>query len=239
MITLKKNDKLIVIIAVVVLVIAAVGIATYSSPDDENGTGDVGNSGMKTFNVEWDLMYDSLPAVSDYVGKRSIYEETFTISTGNLKNVIFNLSWSDDKTFLGRFGRDTLTIEVTGPDGSVYEESGKSGNIGLTIDYDGISQMADTIEAESEDEAEWQLNEKETKEFVVKVGVNIGEIRILRKIRDKGNSFDLDISYEYYEASIVGEIKGTGSNDPLDDFRDEEYIPPLSLILNTGSARYI
>ena len=37
MINLKKNDKLIIIIAVAVIVIAGIGIAAYNPPEDNGG----------------------------------------------------------------------------------------------------------------------------------------------------------------------------------------------------------
>lgn len=255
MINLKKNDKLIVIIAVAVIIIAAIGIAAYTSPDTKiNG---LLGTGENMYTVTWEEKTNSLSPISDFAGKNAPYENTISINHGNLKEITFNLSWVDNKaTLLGRFGLDKLTLEVTTPDGTIYKESGKSasktkeGNVAISVlNYDMPS--TDSIEAEDYDEAEEKLNEDPyfndkwvNEDFTIKVSVQIGEIRILKKLADKGNNFDLEITYEYYYGSLMEEeTEGTGSdggNGSFDDLKEEEYIPPfLSMIIGTGCGRYI
>jgi hypothetical protein len=137
MISLKKNDKLIILVGVIVIIVAAIGIAVYNQPEVEEITEKIVTE--KYYDIEWSTTTGSLSAISGFAGKRSPYEDTISINQKNLKTVTFNLSWIDDKALFRIFGRDTLTLEVTAPDGTVYEESvqsarrTKDGNIVITI----------------------------------------------------------------------------------------------------------
>ena len=124
MMALKKNDKLIIIAAIAVIIIAGVLIAAYSPPEET--TPEPSDSEKTLFNVDWNIRSGSLPCISGFSDKKAPYEDTVSIPRGNLKSVTFNLSWIDDKVFLRRIGRDTLTLEITTPDGKVYEDSAKS-----------------------------------------------------------------------------------------------------------------
>ena len=253
MITLKKNDKLIIIIAVAVIIIAAIGIAAYE-PLEENDKRSPKNT-MSMFTVTWEEKTGYLSTISENAHKKTPYEGNISIDQDNLKSINFNISWKDDKTFLGVLGRDTLKIEITTPDGNVYEESLKSAGKAINnieIIIDGINTMpkTETIEAKNLDDAEQKLKQNITKdgwkneEFGIKVTVTVGEILGNLRPRDKGNSFDLEIMYNYYDGSVTQEeIKETGSdgdNSSTDNTEDEEYTPPyLSMILRTGSGRSI
>jgi len=251
MINLKKNDKIIIIVAVIIIIISGIGIAAYNPPDlDEDEKIPIGEY---TYNIDWDLRTSSL-LYTDFANKGTPFEATVLINQGNLKEIVFNLSWVDDKaTILNRFGLDTLTLEVTTPDGTVYEESGKSaskskeGNVVIPISVNGMPQM-DSIDANNTSEAEEILNEEPyfddewmNEPFEVKVSVKVGEIRILKKMRDSGNNFDLEITYDYYDAMLTEEeMKETGENIKLNELMEEEYTPPyLSMIIGTGCGRYI
>ena len=252
MIRLKMNDKIIIIIAVVIIIIAGIGIAAYNPPEEE--INDKLDYGMISYMVDWDVRTNSL-IYSDFAGKKSPYEENITINHGNLKEIMFNLSWTDDKaTIRGRFGLDTLTLEVTTPDGTLYQESDKSasrtreGNVLISIPVNGMPST-DTIKANDSYEAEEKLKEEPysnlkwvNEEFNIKVSVKIGEIRILKKMRDSGNDFDLEMTYDYYSPSLTeDETKDTGSNsDTTNDLNEESDTPPyLSMIIGTGCGRYI
>jgi len=251
MINLKKNDKLIIIIAVVIIIISGIGIATYNPLEEEANEKIVKGN---TYSVDWDERTNSI-FYSEFVEKNTPYEGTVSINRGNLKEIIFNLSWVDNKaTILNRFGLDTLTLEITTPDGTLYEESAKSariskeGNIEIAIPVNGMPST-DSIMANDSFEAEEKLNEEPyyndkwvNEIFDIKISVKIGEIRILKRLKDSGNDFELEVSYDYYSATLTEEeTKETGSgNDSIDDLNEEEYIPPyLSMIIGTGCGRYI
>ena len=88
MIRLKRNDKIIIVVAVAVIIVAAIGIAAYNPPkkttiEEENG--------KNTYMVEWDIMAGPSTMDSEYAGKKSPYEGTFTINQANIKSIKFNL----------------------------------------------------------------------------------------------------------------------------------------------------
>lgn len=251
MISLKKNDKIIIVIAVAVIIIAGIGIAAYNPPDEPDI---MEENGKNTFMVEWDIMSGPSEMTSDYAGKKSPYEGTYSIGEANIKSIKFNLTWIDDKAFLGRLGRDTLILEITNPDGDVIEESAQSavkskfGNVELTIIVSGSAPSTVPIEADDEDEARDQLMQEPyyddkwvNKEFTIRVGCSVGEILGGIRPRDKGNSFDLEVSYEYYDASLMEEeTKETGSDgDSFGDYEDEGYTSAfMSMLYYAGWGKF-
>lgn len=245
MINLKKNDKLIIIIAVIIIIISGIGIAAYNPPEDEGKekTVDIQNN----YSVDWDVR-SGFKTYSDFAGKSSPYEDTFSINIGNLKEIKFNLTWVDNIKFIFGFGSDTLILEVTTPDGEVYEESDKSGNIEIPIAVNSMPSSDIIVANDSSDAGEKLRNEPYfddkwmNENFNIKISVKIGEIRILRKIRDKGNDFNLEVTYEYYSGTLT-EIENDKTGDIEETSKyltEEDYTPPyLSMIIGTGCGRYI
>ncbi|MCK5112186.1 MAG: hypothetical protein KAQ84_01465 [Thermoplasmatales archaeon] len=254
MINLKKNDKLIVIIAVAVIIIAAIGIAAYSSPDTKiNG---LLGTGGNMYTVTWEEKTGS-SIISEFAGKNAPYSESYIISapTGSvcvLTNVDFQITWQDDKTIgiIFKRGLDTLTAEITSMDGESQPYEGKGGG-NKTLSF-RVNDMpySDSIEAEDVNEAEQiaynMFTGQDTTSFDVTVRVKTGEPlrRPLKYFSDKGNDFEIKVTYEYYYASLTEEgTEGTGSDGgdgSFDDLKEEEYVPPfLSMIIGTGCGRYI
>ncbi len=179
------------------------------------------------------------------------------ISEENVKSITFNLSWTDDRmTFMKRMGLDSLTLEVTMPDGIYYfTETSTSaqitgaGTISHTIIKDIIPP--DTpIEAVDEQDAQAQLRDKSyfddswtDQDISINVSVQIGELRILKKLRDQGNDFELKITYEYYNGVLKEDTnKNTGEDfgmPPEDPWAEQEIPPYISMIINTGCGRYV
>jgi hypothetical protein len=254
MISLKKNDKIIIIVGVVIIVIACVVVATYQSPKTPE-TYSSNTSSEKSYDVIWTERNGTPITISKFVPKKSPYEGTVTIPEGNLKSITFNLSWTDDRmTFFKRMGLDSLTLEVTTPDGVTFTETNTSAPITgeVTITYTVVTGIIppdpSSIKANDEKTAQAKLKEKpyyddswSNKNIKINVSVQIGEIRILKKIRDKGNDFELTISYQYYDGTLKEDTtKNTGedSTPPPDDSWSET--PPyISMIVNTGCGRYI
>jgi len=254
MINLKKNDKLIIIIAVVVIIIAAIGIAAYNSPDTKiNGSL---KTGENMYTVTWEEKTGS-SIISEFAGKNAPYSESYIISapTGSvcvLTNVDFQITWQDDK-IIGIFfkrGLDTLTAEITSMDGESQKHNGRGGG-NETLSF-RVNDMpySDSIEAEDINEAEQIVYDmftgQDTTSFDITVSVKTGEPprRLLKYFSDKGNDFEIKVTYEYYYASLrEKETEGIGSDggdNPFDDLKEEGYIPPfLSMIIGTGCGRYI
>jgi hypothetical protein len=179
------------------------------------------------------------------------------IPENNVKSITFNLSWTDDHmTVMKRMGLDSLTLEVTMPNDTYYfTETNKSaqitgeGTISHTI-VNGIIPPSKPIEADNEQDAQTKLKEKSynddswtEKEITINVSVQIGEIRILKKMRDKGNNFDLEITYQYYDGVLKEDMnKNTGRDNnvsPEDPWAQQVVPPYISMIVNTGCGRYV
>lgn len=253
---LKKNDKIVIIVAVVVLIFAGVGVAMYQSPNPTIDTSSIITS-EKSYDVIWTLKNGSLNTISGFAGKKSPYQGTVMISDVNIKSITFNLSWTDDRmTFMKRMGLDSMTLEVTMPDGIYYfSETSKSaqvtgeGNISYTIIKDIIPP--DTpIEAVDEEDAQVQLQDQSyfdeswtDKDISINVSVQIGELRILKKLRDQGNDFELKITYQYYDGVLKEDTNvniGENFDTPPEDPWAEQEIPPyISMIINTGCGRFV
>jgi hypothetical protein len=253
--SLKKNDKIVIIVAVIILAFAGVGVAMYQSPQTTSNISSTITG--KSYDVSWTLRNGSLSTISDFAGKKSPYQGTIMIPEKNVKSITFNLSWTDDHmTFMKRMGLDSLTLEVTMPNDTYYfTETNKSaqitgeGTISSTI-VNGIIPPSKPIEADNVQDAQTKLKEKSynddswtEKEITINVSVQIGEIRILKKMRDKGNDFELKITYQYYDGVLKEDInKNTGGDNNLspEDPWAQQVIPPyISMIVNTGCGRYV
>jgi hypothetical protein len=262
MISLKKNDKIILIVAIVILIIAGVGVAMYQSPSPQVNNPSESVKG-KSYEVTWMTRNGSPITINDFANKKAKYEGAIQISETNIKSVTFNLSWVDDRmTLLKRMGLDTLTLEVSDPNGMTYTAMNTSvritgeGTISLTV-YSEFMPPQTPIDAKTEEDAQSMLMEEPyfddswtNKDFSVNVSVQIGEIRILKKIRDKGNDFELQVTYQYYDAIINEDTtKNTGGDNivpPDDDYWSDEVIqneteepPYISMIINTGCGRFV
>ncbi|MCX6663314.1 MAG: hypothetical protein NTZ75_03625 [Euryarchaeota archaeon] len=255
MISLKKNDKIIVIVAVVILVIAGVGIAMYQSPKTSNVPPSTITS-EKNYDVTWAIRNGTLTTISEFAEKKSPYQGTVMIPEGNVKSITFNLSWTDDHmTFMKRMGLDSLTLDVTTPDGRTFSDTSTSaaitgeGTITYTVST-GIIPPVTPIKANNEKEAQGKLKGTAyydeswaNKNININVSVQIGELRIMKKLRDKGNDFDLKITYQYYDGALKEDTTkntGGGSNTPPNDpWAEQEKPPYISMIINTGCGRYV
>ena len=255
MINLKKNDKLIIIVAVAVIIVAAIGIAAYKPTETKiNGLSEIGEN---TYTVTWEKKTNSLSPISDFAVKNDPFNESYSIAapTGSvcvLTNVDFQIIWQDDKTIgiLIKRGLDTLTAEIAPMDGEsqTYNEQG-GGNETLSFRVNNMP-YSDSIEAENVDEAEQEFYNmftgQDTTSFDITVSVTTGEPlrRPLKFLSDKGNDFEIKVTYEYYYATLTEEeTEGTGSDggdNSFDNLKEEEYVPPfLSMIIGTGCGKYI
>ena len=210
-----KSDKIkISAIIVVAIILIGIGIWFYEPPKKANQNEPQENT-MKPYTVETELEVGSISTITGTVKKDEPYTKKITIKQANLRKVIFDLKWTDDKTFLGTFGLDSLTLNVTTPSGRTYGENSKSvkktkeGNILISISVND-KPSDDLIYAEDINDAldqlkdePYYLDEWANKAFTVEVKVTVGEILGKFRPRDQGNDFELDIKYEYYTVSLV------------------------------------
>ena len=118
---LKKNDKIILVVGVAILIVAGIGIAVYTSPDtDEIKAGNT-EPDYLSYNYNW--MKDSTENFIGgdiYVEKSSTYNDNIEINSQEgsvLTSVEFEIIWEDDYThgILRSRGEDTLTVKISAP----------------------------------------------------------------------------------------------------------------------------
>jgi hypothetical protein len=250
MIALKRNDKIIIIAAIAVIVIAGVGIAAYTPEDiDDIELPMNGNQ----YTITWKTTSGTTETISGFASKDAAKNEQFTIDEKNIKSIMVNMSWVDDKTtLLGRFGLDTMQLKITDPDGGDHSKQVQStrktgrGDISITIPVNDRYPTIDVIEANSSIEAEEMVKSEHSsdmftnEEFQIKVSCSIGERRILKRIFERGNSYSIEISYEYYYPSATEETASNNNMEMFNDLTGNNYKPPfLSMIIGTGCGRYI
>lgn len=226
---LKKNDKIILVAGVVILVIAAIGVAVYTSPD----TGEIksGNTEpeYETYSYTW-VRNTGETTIDDslYVGKNSPYSDSFTITTSSgsvLTDVEVQINWEDDSTYglLIKKGEDTLTADV-GQQGSepIHESSKGGGNMTFAFNLNDIPS-SDSVLAEDKSDAgsiiDGMFSGENAESFDAGVSINTGErmVRLFKWLKDKGNAFELKAKYTYYvyeieEPEVPDENKTTGDD---------------------------
>ncbi len=246
MISLKKNDKIIVILAVTVLVVAGLGIAVYVPP--ESGTQQANTTNETRYHVTWKTFSATYPINDEcYAGKKTPYTKNVTLTQDNLLDVTIELTWTDDHTY-GLFkkkGLDTLSLDVTTRGKTKTQKQSGNGTITMTFPINMLPANG-TISAPSLLEAKEKITKEYYKtadeSFMFDVSVQTGEkiFRLFKYLRDKGNDFDLKITYRYYDAQITETEDETKNTEYNDQTTDNAWEPPyLSLILKTGCGRYI
>lgn len=209
MIHLKKNDKIIVIVGVVILLIAGIGIAVYS-PTEHSGISHFHPDGMYAYDVSWNNYSKTVSIdAQTYAGRGAPFNYELDIKHKNILNVVVEISWQDDHTYgiLFTRGLDTLTADIQCKGKT---DSWVSIGEGSREFYYSINSMPyDTqIRADSTEEALEKVHQEYYKQDTVALSIDVdvdpGERiwRPLKYLRDKGNDFDLTIRYEYYEAEF-------------------------------------
>ena len=214
---MKMVDKIVVIVGAVIIVLAAVGIAIWKPSPSKNPP----QFEQKKYAVTWVKKTATIsPDNTDYYAYDRIwifggdepYVGAVSIPVYNLKSVKFVLTWEDDHVtgIFFKWGKDTLTFEVTAPDGSVKSEETKgSGTIEFIFDNINDIPPIDIIEANSTSEALEKVkyyygDNWKDKPFQIKVSVDVGEsiFTPIQRLMDNGNNFTLRIEYTYYEPEI-------------------------------------
>ena len=245
MISLKKNDKLIIIIAVVVVIIAGIGIAVYNPPED-NGMNTNGSYGAKSYDVMWETYTKSVTIDDElYAGRNSPFSIDVTVDHKNIVKVMVEIEWIDDSTYglLTTKGADTLYAEVGFSSEtwtSVYNGSMEWTKTMNSIPYDTTIKADDEQDALDKIEEQYETDDSLT--FTIDVEIQPGEriFRPLKYLRDKGNYFDLTISYEYYDVSLSeGDMTSTGEDNTDPSIPPEDNVPAyLGMMIQSGLTRW-
>jgi len=220
-VNLRKSDKLIAIVGVIILIVAGVGIALYTSaPETETIVESEEMLYYPIFTAESGEITISDSATKTYSDTVSIPE----LPSGSiLTSVDFHITWQDDKTFgfIIKRGKDTLTADISYMEETESYSSKGIGNKTLSFSINSVPS-ADPIEAEDEMEARDLLYQmvsgKGEATFDISVVVKTGEPlrRPLKYLGDKGNAFEIKITYNYYRVDLEVE--------EIDDDVEEEYV---------------
>jgi len=228
---LKKNDKIIAIVGVVILIVAAIGIVVfYQSEDTEDKEKE---NGMETFYVQWEKIEEPGQTITG-VSEGEPYTDSIAVSVPQgsvLTNVEMRLSWEDDNTWglIFKKGYDTLNAKINNVE---LETMTGSGNETCPFSVYNIPTSME-IEAETEEEAKQEAKEEyadlNSATFDVEVTINAGEkfkllmpIRsLLNMLKDKGDDFDISVKYTYYKAMVEGYENDDDNGDDETGYKEE------------------
>jgi len=236
--TLKKTDKIIAVVGVVILIVAVIGFIFYV--DTEDTVNDKIEEVDNDVSVEW-IEYSEETTINGYAGKKSPYKDPIVITLDEdsvLTSIEVSLTWKDDysKGLIFNKGQDILdaSVGLTGEEAQSINSKGSCNrSFGSAFVINDIPD--DTIVEDVEDifEAEEIILDEysgmNTATLDVKVTVDPGErllslriVKLLNFFRDKGNSFDLVVSYTYYKPDFKG-FEETDDGDNYDETPDTSY----------------
>jgi len=225
--SLKKNDKIIAVVGVVILIVAVFGILFYYEAEDTMDDDDDGMA-TKEFDVRW-TEYTVDDKITGNAQKKTAYNNPINITLDEgciLTTVEITIDWEDDYTkgLIFNKGEDTLTAKFTPESGEMQQHKKKAkGNETFSFTISNIIPKNEIIKDVedifvAEDKIEEDYAGMSSASFDVKVSVDVGErflsfrpIKFLNFFRDKGNGFTLYITYKYYKSDIL-EI-GPENND--------------------------
>ena len=237
---LSRNDKIIAILAVVILIAVAFAIIFYQPAEEELPK----TSMLKAYSVTWTKQTGE-KAITEglYAGKKSPYTGNFSIDVPEgsvLTSANVEVTWKDDHTYglIFKRGLDTLTVKINlGGKTETYNGKG-SGNKTFTFSIDEVP-ADDIVEANDiyavEENMTIMFSGKNSASFDVEASIKTGEKirRPLKYLRDKGNRFNLKIYYEYY-IPLIEETNG-GDEVPPEEPPVEEGTSYLGIMIATGN----
>ena len=128
--TLRKSDKIIAIVGVIILIIAGIGIFVYMDTEDDNGDMNGDSDEMKFFTVESKMNFKSLDDKSQskirlpmILGTKK-FSFKHEIIDQNVRNITVTVKYTDQNPgliitrILKTLGQDTLTINVKDSEGN-------------------------------------------------------------------------------------------------------------------------
>jgi hypothetical protein len=221
--TLKKSDKIIAIIGVIILIVAAIGIYLYAGVEEDEEI--IIEEEKMFFDIEFDeTSMPIMPDNQDYsVKARSSYEGIFEISQQNLKSIDVFVEYSDNKVgffprlgLIGIIGADTITITIyDSQDNEIGREKIKgSGNTTIPVKSQGSMISLEPIEAEDMLEAQTFLEERYidySETYTIHISLKTGLWGKIRELLGK-DTFDLEITYSYYNYHLMEKIPGDESD---------------------------
>jgi flagellar basal body-associated protein FliL len=207
---LKKNDKIILIVGVVILIIAGAGIALYNTPSDNSDNETDVNDEMP-FEFTWSKEMGTANLNNPMVEKDTLFTDMYKLKSPDgtvLTDVKVNIKWEDDNTFgiLRTKGQDVLTSKVICDGKSKEEVTTLKGNDNFTYTINSIPESG-TKYGMSKSEVNSDLNDEfnnmNTADIEFELSIEPGEPRWRFLLnRDTGNEVELSLEYTYYKLSL-------------------------------------
>ena len=165
---------------------------------------------LKKYYVYWPIKTEKVDLKNSYFAeKKQSFQKNISINRQNLKQINFKISWEDDFTSkIFNFGKDELTFTIKIEDDIIFSKKSVGSGV-LSYNIADINEKPEISEIKADNYSSAKdiisnyfglnlFNEK----FIIKVEVKIKELRLLTRLRDKGNDFSLDITYEYYDLQL-------------------------------------
>jgi len=239
-VALKKTDKMILAIGIIIIIIAAAGIVAYSTIDWED---EKTEPEMKTYKITWTEETNEMD-ISDYVSNSEPYSLTKIISVNDgfvLTDVEFEVNWEDDSTYglVRDLGLDTLGAKIY-KSGHECDEETTTGSGNMTFNFRNINDepFLDSVEAENSNEADDKIIEdfdgQNEETYEIEISISTGEKvrRPLKYLRDKGNDFEIKIVYTYY--SYEFEEENTEDEDKNSGILEDDIISEFYRTISSG-----
>ena len=241
---LKKSDKMIAVIGVVILVIAAIGVILYV-PENGEAPQSSGNGEEMSYNIivtpheskemtsTYQLQLARTFGKLDY--KTTGKKDLFTLDKDNVENIEITVKYTDSQNSLpilsflsnllgkSKFGMDELTISIFDPDENKYSLTLSGGKKNVSIPVSKMIEM-ETVKGKTEEEAKMELanmtaeNSKWNGQiFQINGQLTInGKLGLLARLRERfgTDSFTVTIKYNYYEYKVGNPIEEEPPSEP-------------------------
>ena len=227
---LKKSDKIIAVVGVIVLIVAAVGIIAFA-PGDGDDNNVTNEEKLKDYEIKWEKK-NTVVKEELFVDKDGLVESDFSFSPFSnmpvvITNVEVSISWEDDLTLgvvlKNRDGEDTITAVITVDGKTLNHEATGTGNQTESFSINSIPldytiEDVETIE-DAMDQIEADYSNKDTVTYGHEITWTKGEKpfnlrpgKTLNFFKDKGNDVTIEYTFEYYQADFT-EIEDDDTKD--------------------------
>ena len=219
--SLKKSDKIIAIIGVIILIGAGMGIFLYATTDEETDEPKDDQTGVDYYNIDYEPQdFDIMPLESKSIKPKLFGEKTESfeveVDHQNIKSIKFFIEYNDNKKgilfgkMLTSIGADTLTVQIKDCEGNVIEgcpisikgDSKKNKTVEISL---GNIISLEPIEADSMSEAKSILKEKyvDFKEtYTIKVSIKSPLWMKFRELLGQ-DTYKVEVTGQYYDYMIV------------------------------------
>ena len=222
--SLRKSDKIIAAVGVVILILAVFAIIYYFDGEDTVDDGD-GSDIVDDYKVTWETLSDELKVITGEAYPDYNTPIKFDVEEGCvIQKVKVQLTWEDDTYVilsLFRKGYDTLTADFSlgASKDSCEPQTGEGNETFDLLAYDPmlVEMLEDKEDKFAAEESLYELYEG-MNEVTIDTNITItpGEkfffrpIPLIKKLTDSGDDFELKVTYDYVKPTVE-------DNEPNDD----------------------